>query len=155
MESSLNTNEVQVERLITYNPTDAVGIGRLMPYLDERLSEEPMDSKLLQAIISSPYHEQLVARIDGIIVGAATMNLLLGPAVGRMGYLEDFVVDGSIQSRGVGASIWNEMVDWCREWGVDLSFTSNPNRSMAHRFYLKRGAEIRPTTSFIVPIKTS
>ena len=143
--------EVIVECLEEYRSEDAAGIGRLMPFLSERLSADPMDEDLLRAIINSDHHDQLVARLDGLIVGAATMNLLMGPGAGREGYLEDFVTDEALTHQGIGHRVWKMMLDWCKDRDVELAFTSHPSRQAAHRFYLNHGAEIRDTTVFHVP----
>ena len=143
--------EVTVERLNRYTPEDARGIGRLMPFLSEHASGEPIPEELLQQIITSPHHEQLVARLDSIIVGAATLNMLMGPAVRKQGYLEDFVTDPQVRGKGIGNRIWDEMMKWCDENSVDLTFTSHAGREAAHRFYLSHGARIRDTTVFLVP----
>lgn len=140
--------DVIVERLEAYSEADAAGIGRLMPFLSERLSDEPMAEDVLRAIVESPNHDQLVARLDGLIVGAATMNLLMGPGVNKQGYLEDFVTDPQFRGQGIGDRVWQAMIDWCKEQDIDFSFTSNPSREEAHRFYLNHGAEIRETSVF-------
>jgi GNAT superfamily N-acetyltransferase len=147
--------DVSVERLNEYSDADAAGIGRLMPFLSENLSAEPMDEDVLRDIISSPYHDQLVARLDGIIVGTATMNLLMGPAVERKGNLQDFVADPDIRRRGIGDKIWGSMLEWCAEHkaNVGLEFTSKASRVEAHSFYKKHGAEVRDTIVFEVEAK--
>lgn len=142
--------EVSVERLTEYSFEDAAGIGRLMPFLSERLSSDPIPEDLLREIIDSPHHEQLVARLDSRIVGAATLSLLMGPAAGRAGYLEDFVTDPELRGRGIGDTLWTEMMQWCDEHGIGLEFTSKPSRQAAHRFYLSHGAVVRDTTVFRV-----
>lgn len=142
--------EVSVERLTEYSFEDAAGIGRLMPFLSERLSPDPIPEDLLREIINSPHHEQLVARLDSLIVGAATLSILMGPAAGTVGYLEDFVTDSELRGRGIGDRVWNEMMKWCNERGVGLEFTSKPSRKAAHSFYLSHGAMIRDTTVFRV-----
>lgn len=147
----MRNTEVNVERLEHYTPEDAVGIGRLMPFLSKNASGEPIPEDLLRQIVTSPYHEQLVARLDSVIVGAATLNLLMGPAVKKQGYLEDFVTDPEVRGMGIGNRIWDEMMKWCDENGVDLTFTSHGSREAAHRFYLSHGAHIRNTTVFLVP----
>lgn len=150
----MRSSDVTVERLSAFSDADAAGIGRLMPHLHESFSGAPMDTALLQAIIDSPYHEQLVARLsDGTIIGAATLNILMGPGVNKEGYLEDFVVDPKLRGQGIGDEIWQEMLAWCRERAVDLGFTSNPSRVSAQRFYQKHGAQIRKTTVFHVSVE--
>jgi len=145
--------DVIVGKLETYSEADAIGIGRLMPFLSERLSSEPMDEELLRTIIESPHHDQLVAKLDGQIVGAATMNLLMGPGANKQGYLEDFVTDPELRGHGIGDKVWQSMLSWCKEQGVDLSFTSRQSREDAHRFYLNHGAAVRDTTVFHVSIE--
>ena len=151
----MNESDVIIERLEQYSAEDAAGIGRLMPFLSQELGGEPIPEELLTEIINSPYHEQLIARLDSRIVGSATLNILMGPAVHKAGYLEDFVVDSEIRGHGIGGKLWEEMMTWCEEYGVSLNFTSHSGRTDAHRFYLARNAQIRDTTVFQVasPVK--
>lgn len=139
-----------IERLTAYNAEDASEIGRLMPFLSQRMSSGPVPKELLTQIITSPYHEQIVARLGDKIVGAATLSIIMGPAVGKQARLEGFVTDPEIRGQGIGSRIWDEIMKWCDEHDVDLEFTSNPRRKAAHDFYLARGAEIRDTTVFHV-----
>lgn len=141
---------MNIEILTEYSPADAVALGGLMPYLSDKFDGSPVPEALLRDIIASPYHDQLVARDEqGAIIGTATLTVTMGAAVGRNAWLEDFVVDPTVQGGGIGSQLWDAMVDWCRAHGVrKLSFTSNPTRTAAHTFYLKRGAEIRDTSYF-------
>jgi GNAT superfamily N-acetyltransferase len=146
----MSQHNVIIERLATYTHKDAIGIGQLMPFLSQRMSDIPIAEELLTEIITSPYHEQIVARLNGKIVGAATLSIIMGPAVGKQARLEGFVTDPEIRGQGIGSSLWDEIVRWCNEHGVDLEFTSSPSRKAAHDFYLARGAKIRDTTVFHV-----
>ena len=139
---------ITVERLQAYTLEDAAGIGRLMPYLNQEFDGSPIDETHLRSIIDSPYHEQLVARIDSRIVGAATLSIVMGAKMGRKGWLEDFVSDPEAGIKGIGQAVWNEMGVWCVEHDIDLEFTSRPSRTAAHNFYHKNGAETRETTVF-------
>lgn len=142
------SSEIAVERLKTYTPEDAAGIGRLMPYLSESFSGDPIPEELLREIVESDSREQLVARISSRIVGAATLNIIIGPGTGKKGWLEDFVSDPTTGQRGIGQAVWNEMEKWCLEKGVNLYFSSRPSREAAHNFYSKNGAHPRDTTVF-------
>lgn len=146
----MTQHKVIVERLKAYSYKDAREIGRLLPFLSENCSGEPVPEALLREIIDSAHHEQLVARYKGEIVGTATLTLLLGPAVKKMGYLEDFVTNPSLRGHGIGGALWEEMMAWCRQNDVPLTFTSRPHRVDAHRFYKAHGAEVRDTTVFKV-----
>jgi hypothetical protein len=139
---------ISVERLQTYSPEDAAGLGRLMPFLSESFTDTPVDETLLRTIIESEYHDQLVARLDAKIVGAATLSVVMGSAMGKKGWLEDFVTDPNTGIRGIGQLVWNEMGVWCVENDIDLEFTSKATRLAAHNFYTKQGAKIRNTTVF-------
>lgn len=144
------TNAIVIERLTKYSARDAREIGRLLPFLTEKCDGSPVPETLLREIIDSPYHEQLVARHNNAIVGIATLTVLMGPAVKKMGFLEDFVTDPTVRGLGVGGSLWDEMIAWCRDHDIALTFTSKPSRTDAHRFYLAHGAQIRDTTVFKV-----
>lgn len=143
-------SDIIVNTLTAYSFEDAAAIGRLLPFLSDSFSGEPVDRQLLTDIIASPYHDQLVARsTDGTIVGALTISLTMGAGVIRKAWLEDFVVDPAIQGGGVGGKLWDAMIDWCRTRGVHkLDFTSHPTKEAAQRFYLKRGAVVRDTNYF-------
>lgn len=144
------TPGITIDILSSYSPQDAADIGRLLPFLSDRFTDAPISEQLLRDIIDSPYHEQLVARDQtGHIVGTATVTITMGAAVGRNAWLEDFVVDPSVQGGGIGSRIWDAMIEWCRAHEVrKLGFTSNSRRAGAHHFYLKRGAIIRDTSYF-------
>lgn len=146
----MSQHNVTIEKLTAYTREDGAGIGRLMPFLSQRMDDAPIPEELLREIIESPYHEQIVARQDGKIVGAATLSLIMGPAVGKQAHLEGFVTDPTARGRGIGSQIWDEILKWCSAREVDLEFTSNPSREAAHNFYRARGAQIRNTTTFHV-----
>lgn len=143
-------SSVSVERLAAYSTKDAAEIGYLHRFLSDRFTGEPALKSTLEGIINSPFHEQLVARInDGTIVGTATITLTVGSAIGRNAWLEDFVVNPNYQGIGIGSRLWESLVEWCEEHGAGvLEFTSNNTREAAHRFYLSRGATIRDTSCF-------
>lgn len=146
----MNQHTVNLERLAAYTHEDAADIGRLMPFLSQRMEDKPMSEVLLTQIIESPYHEQIVARLNNKIIGTATLSIIMGPAVGKQARLEGFVTDPQIRGQGIGTLIWEEILRWCNEHDVDLEFTSNAKRKTAHDFYLARGATIRDTTVFHV-----
>ena len=103
----------------------------------------------LEAVIATENQTLLLARLDGKVVGMATLALLVGPIAGRKIYLDDFVTDPSVQGKRVGSRLWDAMLSWGQQHGATkLTFTSNPKRQAAHRFYLHKGATIYNTTVF-------
>lgn len=142
-------NDIVIEKLIAYSNQDAADLGQLMTSLSTSTDGKPVDRQLLLDIINSPWHDMIVARLGGKIVGAATLSLLLGPVAKRIAYLEDFVTDQTVQGQDIGSQLWDAMLEWCRKKGARrLEFTSNPARQAAHQFYLKRGAVTYDTTVF-------
>ncbi len=152
----MSRSEVIIEELTAYSQADAADLGRLMVHLTDRASGDPVQEDLLQRMIDSPEHGLLVARFsegERRFVGAAALSVVMGPMAGREGYLQDFVTDPDVRGQGIGNELWRGMLDWCRAREVSsLMFTSRSSREAAHRFYLSRGAEIRDTTPFRVPI---
>ena len=149
----MKNEEVMVERLDYYSGQDIEDLGKLMHYLSDKFDGSAISPEIIEEIIESPYHDQLVARIEGRIVGAATMSIVMGVGAGKKGYLNDFVTDPDFQKRGIGNKLWDEMINWCNEYGVDLEFTSNPKRTDAQNFYEQHGAEVRDTDVFQVILK--
>ena len=144
------TKTITIERLKEFNEADAIAMGKLGPSLSARFDDRPIDGEMLKTIIESPLHEQFVARDeDGKIVGAATMNAVFAPWAGRIGYLEEIVVDANTQGAGIGGKLWDELVAWAREMGLDrIEFTSRKNRTATHAFYEKRGAFTRESNPY-------
>jgi hypothetical protein len=58
-------------------------------------------------------------------------------------------------AKGIGAALWDEMMRWCDQKQVSLTFISKPSRQAAHQFYLSSSAVIRDTTVFKVDPKTT
>lgn len=140
---------VTVSLLKEYTDSDAASIGHMMPALSINFTDNPTPRALLEEIILSPYHEQLVARDDkGYIVGTATLSIILGAGMRKRAWLEDFVTDPDVRGKGVSQAMWDEVIRWCKDRQLDLHFTSKPTREAAHHFYLKNGAEIRNTSVF-------
>ncbi len=144
------TKTITIERLKKYSDADAAGIGKLGPSLSARFNEDPVNAKTLRTIIESPLHEQIVARDEnGKIVGAATMNAVFAPFAGKIGYLEEIVVDANTQGAGIGGKLWDEIVAWAREMGLErIEFTSRKDRAATHAFYEKRGAFVRESNPY-------
>lgn len=147
-------NKPIVERLAQYSEEDAAGIGRLLPFLSPKFNGDPIPRELLEAIIQSPLHDQIVAKIDSKIVGVASLSMVMGVGSGRKGWIEDFVTDEEIRGQGIGEIIWSEIILWCKQNDISLfTFTSNPSREEAHRFYDTKGAEIYETDFFKVNVE--
>lgn len=148
---------IEVKRVKEFSDELAAGIGQLMPALSGKMTEEPISKQVIENITKSDYHQLFVAYDDDKIVGTSVLSLVMGIdknfVNGPNAYLESFVVDASIQGKGIGSKIWDEMLIWCNEKNVNkMEFTSNKKRLSAHAFYAKKGAEIYETCFFQLPI---
>ena len=144
------TPNITIEALTAYSLDDATVIGQLLSILSNSFDGRPVNEQVLTDIIASPYHDQLVARdVTGKIVGTLTVSLTMGAGVIRKAWLEDFIVDPTIQGMGIGSKLWDAAVMWCQDQEAkQLCFTSRPSRTSAHDFYTKRGAITYDTTFF-------
>ena len=106
-------------------------------------------------LIKSDSHDMLLAKSDeGLIIGIATLSIIMGPIVRRVAYLEDFVTDSKLRGQGIGSKLWNAMLDWAKEKHcTELNFTSGHGREAAQEFYKKRGAEVYDTNFFRLPLQ--
>lgn len=69
---------------------------------------------------SDDFFHFLVAETGGKVVGLALYYYVYSTWKGRMVYLEDFVVDPTYRSRGIGAQLWAELKQKGRERGCKL-----------------------------------
>ncbi|MCL2280684.1 GNAT family N-acetyltransferase [Candidatus Saccharibacteria bacterium] len=142
--------EIRIERLKKLSDSDVDDINRILPNLTEDYDGRSVNMPALTKIISSPLHEQFVARDQtGRIVGMATLSEVISIYHGSVAYLEDIFVDANAGKRGIGSMIWDAMLDWCHERGIKrMEFTCRPEREAATNFYKKHGCEIRNTNCF-------
>jgi GNAT superfamily N-acetyltransferase len=142
------SQEIVVKRVEEYSDETAAAIGRLMPFLSPNATGQAIPETTLRRIIESPDREQLVAHMEGRLVGSAVLNTLVGN-ISTKAWLDDFVADPAVKGQGVGYKIWLEIIDWCKERGFDyMEFTSSSSRIGAHEFYARQGAVARDTTAF-------
>jgi hypothetical protein len=157
------------------------GLAKVMPDLDPTFGE-PVSPRYMEEIVNSPYHGQLVAvdgeivdsegRLVAVeddlrIVGGATLSVILGagfgairghkadgghPNGGRKVQLEDYVVAGDLQGRGVGGLLWKGMMGWSAQKGAgQLIFQTERDdarpdlpRGGTIAYYERRGAATPP-----------
>ena len=145
---------VEVKRLAEYTPEIAEAIRRLLIELSRSGKDKgEIPEEWFRDIISSPWHDLLIAEEDGKILGIAAMTIVMGPGIRKNAYLEDFVVSSEARGKGVGGKLWEEMINWAKEKGAKrLEFTCGEGREAAHAFYHKHGAEIYDTDFFRVEL---
>jgi GNAT superfamily N-acetyltransferase len=146
---SLDENKPIVEVLEYYDKEDAKELGRLLRTLSGRFDGSPASKEVISAMIDSPDRALIVARVEGKIVGTASLNILVGLGAGRRAYLHDFVTSNGVRGKGLGSLLWDNAVAWCTSKGASyLEFTSSEARTGAHAFYAAKGAKPRDTNVF-------
>ena len=97
----------------------------------------------LIALIAEPPGNALllVAVQDGTVVGMATVQTLISTAAGgRVGFIEDVIVDQKLRDLGVGTLLLEEIVVWSRRAGFKrLQLLADRDNKPALDFYSSRG----------------
>lgn len=139
-----------VKRLTEYTPEVAQRVRELLIQLSRSGKDKgEIDREWFDDIIASPWHDLLLAEEDGKIIGIASMSVTMGPGIRRNAYLEDFVVDASVRTKGTGSALWDEMMNWAKEKKcLKMEFTCGNGREVAQQFYKNHGAEVYETNFF-------
>jgi GNAT superfamily N-acetyltransferase len=99
----------------------------------------------LRQAIESHDSVVLVAEDDGALIGFLTgYQDLHSVRFGYRAWVEDFAVDPTRRSQGVGKAMLDAAKGWARERGAThLELDSALARTDAHRFYEREGAEYK------------
>ena len=134
---------IEVATVVDDELVDAV--TALLPQLS---SSATFDRALLERVVASEAATLFVARLDGAIVGMATLVAYAIPT-GVRGHIDDVVVDESTRGRGVARSLLEAMIARSDELGIrTLDLTSRPSRVAAIRLYESVGFVRRDTNTF-------
>lgn len=134
---------IEVVSVVDDELVDAV--VALLPQLS---SSATFDRTLLERVVASEAATLFVARLDGAIVGMATLVAYAIPT-GLRGHIDDVVVDESTRGRGVARSLLEAMIARSAELGIrTLDLTSRPSRVAAIRLYESVGFVRRDTNTF-------
>ena len=104
-------------------------------------------------MLASDSITQFVARDEsGTIVGVSTLVVFPIPT-GRRAWIEDVIVDQSVNGRGIGTALTEAMIDRARELGcTTVDLTSRPSRAAANHLYQKIGFVVRETNVYRMAI---
>jgi ribosomal protein S18 acetylase RimI-like enzyme len=122
-----------------------VALNRLLPQLTDARTLTP---SLLTTILTSPAITLLVARVDGVILGTATVTVCLC-LTSVKAWVEDVVVDETARGRGLAKRLMDAAHTVARAAGADsVSLTSRPSRVAANQLYKSMGYEMRDTNVY-------
>jgi ribosomal protein S18 acetylase RimI-like enzyme len=138
---------VKIEIATTLTPAIVDAVERLVPQLSR--SSPPPTTAELGDVVASPATDLFIAIDDaGTIVGMSTLVTFRIPT-GMRAWIEDVVVDGATEGRGIGGALTRAMIERAREVGcrtVDL--TSRPSREAANHLYRREGFTPRDTNIY-------
>lgn len=141
---------IKIERMSKYTPKLAEEMRGLLIELSRSGKDKgEIPREWFKQVISSPWHDVLLAKEDEQLIGMASLSIIMGAGIRQNAYLEDFVVGKVARGKGVGGMLWEEMLKWAKEKGcMRLEFTCGDGREVAQGFYLAHGAEIYKTNFF-------
>ena len=141
---------MKITKLDKYTPEAADQIRKLLIQLSRSSKDRgEIPQEWFDELITSPYHDMLIAIEDDKIIGIATLSIHMGPIIRKNAYLEDFVTDQTVRGKGIGSALWDAMLDWAKEKGChNLEFTCGNGREASQQFYKNHGATIYDTNFF-------
>jgi ribosomal protein S18 acetylase RimI-like enzyme len=132
----------------TVTAVDDELVDAVVTLLPQLSSSASFDRALLERVVTSEAATLFVARLDGAIVGMATLVTYAIPT-GVRGHIDDVVVDESTRGRGVARSLLEAMIARSAELDIrTLDLTSRPSRVAAIRLYESVGFVRRDTNTF-------
>ena len=125
----------------------AAALEGLVPQLSR--SNPPPSLDAVRAMLAHQAITQFVARDDtGRIVGVSTLAVFPIPTA-RRAWVEDVIVDESVNGQGIGRQLTEAMLDRARELGcATVDLTSRPSREAANHLYKKVGFTERETNVY-------
>lgn len=133
---------VTVERIDTVDDEFADAVAGLLPQLS---GSAVVDPELIRQVVGSEATTVFAARLDGRIVGMASLVVYPLPT-GLRGHVDDVVVDGTARGRGCARALLLTMIAEAEARGVrSLDLTSRPSRTAAIALYESVGFVRRET----------
>lgn len=141
---------MKIAKLEKYTPEVANQIRKLLIQLSRSGKDRgEIPREWFEELISSPYHDMLIATEEDKIIGIATLSVHMGPIIRKNAYLEDFVTDQTVRGKGTGSALWQAILEWAAEKGCkNLEFTCGNSREIAQQFYKNHGATVYDTNFF-------
>lgn len=119
-------------------------------HLFAQLSSRDIDPEVEALAADSDCHV-IVAEQDGKLVGISSIVFYRTPTRGRVGRVEDVVVDESARGQGLGRRMMEILVDEARKREVAcVQLDSEPYRPSARKLYDSLGFSMRETGEFVL-----
>jgi phosphinothricin acetyltransferase len=130
-----------------FSGADCEDINALLAQLSPSARRVTSD-KLRQLLAQSNYYILAARSPKGRVVGIATI-VIYEKLTGKVGIIEDVVVDKDHRGLGLGKSLVQYLIKFAQAKNVEyLDLTSNPSRKEANELYLKLGFKKRETNCY-------
>jgi ribosomal protein S18 acetylase RimI-like enzyme len=138
--------EVTIEEVTAFSDELAATIERLLPALS---STAVYDVEIVKAIVASDATHLYLARLDGRVVGMASLVVYPIPT-GIRAHVDDVVVDESARGHGISRKLLNHLIDEAntRFHVRTIDLTSRPDREAANHLYRTSGFVQRNTNVY-------
>lgn len=133
---------VAIERIDAVTGEVATALGALIPQLS---GSATVDVEFLRRVVASEATSVFAARLDGRIVGLASLVVYPLPT-GLRGHVDDVVVDGAARGHSCARALLLRVIAESETRGVrSLELTSRPSRRAAIALYESVGFVRRET----------
>ncbi len=103
----------------------------------------------LQMIIDDNKCRCIVLEDNNTVIGSATLSIYNSPVKGRVGVVEDVIVDKNYRGQGLGRKLMNELIGIGKKENLAfITLTSNPKRESARKLYQSLGFNLYDTGFF-------
>jgi len=121
---------------------------RLFQQLTERKINLAIDELLNDAAVTT-----IVIEENNAMAGTASLVHYYLPTGGRVGRIEDVVVDEKFRGKGFGKMLMEKLIEIAKENNLTkLQLTSSPKRQAARGMYVTMGFEMKDTNVFILDL---
>ena len=133
---------VAIERIDAVTGEVATALGVLIPQLSDSAA---VDVEFLRRVVASEATSVFAARLDGCIVGLASLVVYPLPT-GLRGHVDDVVVDGAARGHGCARALLLRVIAEAETRGVrSLELAPRPSRRAAIALYASVGFVRRET----------
>ena len=142
---------MEIRELTTYTQEQLIELNGLLAQLSEGLILRESDLKSL--VESNGSHLYAAFSDEGRIVGCATL-CLMETLEGRMGSVEDVVVDSSFRGEHIGRRLIEHIISEAgKSAPVRIHLTSSPKRIAANGLYRASGFKLKDTNFYFMSIE--
>jgi ribosomal protein S18 acetylase RimI-like enzyme len=105
----------------------------------------------IEELIADKACNNIIIEENGTIIGFATLVIYSLPTTGKVGKIEDVIVDEKFRGQGYGRKLIEELLNIAKKNNLKkIQLTSSPRREIARELYKKFGFKEKDTTVFVL-----